>query len=226
MMEKIVQISGDGSPTIFSQRFGATYHSIHGAATESLHVFIGLGLIPILDSGQKDIRILEIGFGSGLNLLLTIEALKEKDPVRIEYHAIEPFPIGEAMAKDLGLEHSLQFRPDDMNWWYEVHRHHHFKGTIGAQYVDVSMYEKTIEEFSVDLRFDLVYFDAFAPSTQPEMWTPEVFEKVHQLMNPGGSLCTYCAKGDVKRAMRSVGFQVEAHPGPPRKREITRAVKI
>ena len=225
-MDRIVQISGDGSPTIFSQRYGATYHSIHGAATESRHVFIALGLLPMLKNGRDHIRILEVGFGSGLNLLLTLEALKEIESIRLEYHAIEPFPIGEVMAKELGLEPLLRLSASDMAWWYDVHRLHQFTGAVGVHHIDVRMFETTIEAFPLDESFDLVYFDAFAPNTQPEMWTVEVFKKIYDLMNPGGILCTYCAKGDVKRALRTAGFQVEAHPGPPRKREITRASKI
>lgn len=210
-------ISKDGSSTLFAPHFDEHYHSIHGAIQESLHVFIDAGLRAFV---KKDIRILEMGLGTGLNAVLT--AL-HKEGREIHYTGIEAFPVADDLLQqlnypaELGGEAEAVFQKLHAMSWKEV-----------GELLPSFMLEKlhtTLEEFTSDTAYDLVYFDAFAPSAQLELWSLEIFQKMFSLMNAGGVLVTYCAKGDVRRAMIAAGFRVEKIPGPPGKREMLRAWK-
>lgn len=218
-MKREVRITKDGSPTLFVASFDEHYHSIHGALQESMHVFIKMGLAQLT---TKRISILEVGFGTGLNAWLT--ALKQEESTQIQYHGVEKFPvtIEEFRAlnydqlvtskDDRQLFHALQNAP----WGEEVKLNGHFS---------ILKKKMAIEDIDADNLYDLVYFDAFAPSAQPELWTESIFKSMFNAMKPGGLLVTYCAKGQVKRNMKAVGFTLERLPGPPGKREMTRATK-
>lgn len=212
----------DGSHSVLSHRFGVTYHSKYGAIQESRHVFIEAGLFPKLIL-QRELAVLELGFGTGLNALLTLlEA--ERLERHIFYQTIEAFPLSQEQAAQLNYPEQLEL-PASRSWLTEMHAapsdkllrptpHFQFRKTIGR-----------FEELDLQNAFDVAYFDAFAPETQPELWTEEVLGRVYRALRPQGILVTYCAKGAVKRTLKSLGFQIERIPGPPGKREMTRAVK-
>ena len=197
-----------------------TYHSIHGAIAESQHVFIGAGLRPGLPG---TVRILEIGLGTGLNLLLTRIAALETGST-IHYLALEPYPLTGSEWKKLNYCASLN--REELQPFFERIHHCGWEAEQALE-PDFFLYKTkcSLLDFTTDQRFDLVYFDAFAPNAQPELWTRPVFEKLYERLLAGGSLVTYCSKGDVRRAMQAAGFIVEKIPGPPRKREMVRARK-
>ena len=201
----------DGSHTIKNESTGDTYHSVHGAVQESNHVFIKSGLQCFLElASPRKIKILEVGFGTGLNAYLTIQAIIGKQ-VQVDYVALEPHPL-EAHLVD-GLNYG-----NDSN--FKALHHAQWNSAIN---VTTSFTLTKIKNTIQSATFDLVYYDAFAPNTQPEMWTFEVFQKIKSLMAVPSLLVTYCAKGQVKRDLKSAGFIVESIPGPPGKREMVRA---
>ena len=201
----------DGSSTFLSEKYGQTYHSVHGAKTESEKVFIELGLEYTAEI-FPEINILEMGWGTGLNALLSFERAEEKH-WRINYTAIEAEPLEKA---------SYGLLPLELQSWHQLSwgKWHEFGG--GNYFRKI---ETRIEEFHTDEKFNLVYFDAFSPDAQPELWTEIVFGKIYNMMAAGGVLTTYCSKSRVQQNLKSVGFKVEKHPGPPHKREIIRAIK-
>lgn len=213
----------DGSHSIFSEKYGVSYHSKYGAITESAHVFINAGL-RFKAVVQPEIAILEIGFGTGLNAFMSwLEA--ERRNLHLRYYAVEAYPIPPDDAKQFNYpaqlkvpERQADFRRLHQCAWnrsVKVSEHFHF-------------YKKQIllEAFRTRQRFDLIYFDAFAPQAQPELWTERILAQMHQMLNPDGALVTYCAKGDFKRTLKKVGFEVESLEGPPGKREMTRGLKL
>jgi tRNA U34 5-methylaminomethyl-2-thiouridine-forming methyltransferase MnmC len=210
----------DGSLTLYNSEVGDHYHSTNGAIGESRHIFINGGLLTLQ---LKEIEIMEIGYGTGLNALLTaIEA--EKSGLKIAYTAIEKFPLpasvtsrlnyGRLMSGEDGV--SLGVLINDAPWNKPVAVTERF----------------TLEKINADLitwdterEFDLLYFDAFAPGMQPEMWSADIIGKVAKWIRPGGVFVTYSARGALKRDLKIAGFNVSHPPGPPGKREYTRAVK-
>lgn len=223
-MQRIPVITKDGSHTISVPEMNVTYHSVHGAIQESEHVFIKAGL---LDSGIFDYigvhQVLEIGFGTGLNALLTlIEADKRKN--RIYYTAIEPFPLDESLITHLNYCEQLN-QPHYQRLFEKMHQCGREEMYEITQYFRLTKHNITLQEFSSNEAYSIVYYDAFAPAAQPELWTKEIFEKLYSMMAEGGLLVTYCSKGDVQRAMKAAGFTIEKIPGPPGKREMLRAVK-
>ena len=224
-MERKIIITKDGSHTISVPEMNVTYHSIHGAIQESMHVFIQAGLI---DSEMFDYvgvhNVLEIGFGTGLNALLTlIEADKHKN--RIYYTAIEPYPLNETEVSELNYCEQLK-QPGYQRYFERMHEVGWEEMYEITQYFRLTKTKNNLFSFPNEESFFLIYFDAFAPNAQPELWTKEVFEKLYSMMLPGGILVTYCSKGEVRRAMQSSGFTIEKLPGPSVKREMIRAVKI
>ncbi|HQU57960.1 MAG TPA: tRNA (5-methylaminomethyl-2-thiouridine)(34)-methyltransferase MnmD [Saprospiraceae bacterium] len=211
----------DGSHSIFSKSFGVSYHSKYGAIQESRHVFIDSGLVFKL-SAQKSLSILEAGFGTGLNALLTLqEAARHK--VKITYEAVEAYPIPFEQACLLNYPSILG--EDIAPQFLELH-----KSTWGAThsitpYFTFRKRQIRFEEIQDEDAYDLVYFDAFAPGTQPELWDEAVLGNMYRALKIGGALVTYCAKGVVKRTLMGLGFTIESLKGPPGKREMTRAIK-
>lgn len=223
-MQRIPVITKDGSHTISVPEMNVTYHSVHGAIQESEHVFIKAGL---LDSGIFDYigvhQVLEIGFGTGLNALLTlIEADKHKN--RIYYTAIEPFPLDEPLIAQLNYCEHLNL-PHYQRLFEKMHQCGREEIYEITQHFRLTKHNTTLQKFSTDEAYSIVYYDAFAPAAQPELWTKEIFEKLYSMISEGGLLVTYCSKGDVQRAMKAAGFTIEKIPGPPGKREMIRAVK-
>ncbi len=210
--------TADGSYTLFNLQIGEHYHSINGALSESMHVFIEAGFNRI----EKDkIKIFEVGFGTGLNAFLTLLEARKKQRFTV-YHAIELYPVDRETYEKLALppEYS-DFRDDFValhrcSWDEEVQTDDFFR--LKKIKADLTVYD--FEE-----SYDLVYFDAFSYDNQPEMWSQEVFDKIYRNMNKGGILVTYSAKGVVKRALRNAGFEVERLPGALGKRHMVRATK-
>ncbi len=216
--------TGDGSFTLRSEKHKEGYHSRHGAVQESTHVFIHMGLMHVLDRiDDRPVDILEVGLGTGLNMLLTwIRCLEGK--CRVNYTALEPYPLSRNVIEKLAY-------PDDLGW---PGLGGSFLDLMTAPPVDRRSMEGgmefrsvhgSVQELDLTEEFDLVYFDAFAPHVQPEMWTSAIFDRIYGAMRRGAVLVTYCAKGDVRRTLEATGFTIERLPGPPGKREMLRATK-
>lgn len=224
MDQKEIIVTADGSKTIYLPELDETYHSVHGALREAEHVFIGKGYEYFRQSPAVD--ILETGFGSGLNVLLTF--LKSEPGQQLNYMSLEKYPLSADVIESLGYAAELEKRfGADVNilyqkiltspWekWVEIEEGLRLK-KVHADFLDFNYPEE---------KFHLVYFDAFGPRVQPELWTEELFGKIYASMKSGGRLVTYSSKGSVRRAMQEVGFEVEKHPGPPGKREMVVALK-
>lgn len=216
--------TSDGSHTLRLAGVDEQYHSINGAVQESLHVFINAGLEMVIDDFQP-LHILEIGLGTGLNALLTARKSIEDNRV-VFYDSIEPFPLDEELIKRLNytvlFNDTVALQAFDL-----IHNADEKEFKNLENLFHIRCFQQMIQECNLESEhYHLVYFDAFGPDTQPEMWTEEIFDKLSNSMKSGAVLVTYCAKGAVRRAMKSAGFNVEKLPGPPGKREITRAVKL
>lgn len=215
-MKKEIIITKDGAHSLYIPKINETYHSVHGAISEAMHVFIKNGLN---HHGQKNINILEIGFGTGLNSLLTIQ---QNNKEYIHYTTLEPFPISEEIYSKLNFYNLINYNKDSFiylhtsDWKVDI--------KISKNFTLYKL-KSTLQEFNSKKKFDIIYFDAFAPEKQPEMWTKKVFEKCYKILDTEGFLVTYCAKGVVKRTLKSVGFEIENLKGPPGKREMIRANK-
>lgn len=207
------KITKDGSSTLYSAQFDQHYHSVHGAVQESQHVFLEMGLAECQQN--RPIRLLEMGFGTGLNALMT--AMQAAMPVH--YLSLEAFPISPAQQSELNYGKLLQAE----QLFESLHAAAWNTSVEITPTFTLEKREELLKDFEGTTQIDLVYWDAFAPGAQPELWTEEVFHSVLSWMNPGGILTTYCAKGDVRRAMIAAGFEVEKVPGPPGKREMLRA---
>lgn len=230
MAKKQVQVAGrtlvtteDGSHSIFAPQFNEHYHSIHGAIQESDHIFIDNGLKEALKS-KSNISIFEMGFGTGLNAFLTlIFALNHS--IEIRYSAIEAFPVEGEMLKRLNYAEIMKANcPKD--YFAQIHSVPWEKWNRIIDNFQIKRHYTSLLDYQPGENYDLVYFDAFAPDAQPELWTADVFKTIFDSMNSGGILVTYCCKGDVKRNLKSSGFTIEKLPGPPGKREILRARKV
>ncbi|MFN4122871.1 MAG: tRNA (5-methylaminomethyl-2-thiouridine)(34)-methyltransferase MnmD [Flavobacteriales bacterium] len=214
-MQRFVKATADGSSTVFIANTDVSFHSRHGAMQESMHVFIHAGLLPALAKKQT-LKIFEMGFGTGLNLFLTMKALAAFPDHSIVYHAIEKYPLSSELIAQ------LEFQDIDQSLINTVHQ----SDSGSLDHVSWKVHRNIdLLDFHSTETFDLVYFDAFAPGYQPELWTTNVFSKLFNMMNSDTALVTYCAKGQVKRNLRAAGFVVESIPGPPGKREMTRALK-
>lgn len=217
-------VTKDGSHTLKSAVYGAEYHSVHGAIQESMHVFINAGLLAWLTKVKKQtVQIFEMGLGTGLNAFLTLlEA--EKQQVKVNYTAIEAYPIDWETANQLNYLEKLACAERKADF-KKIHACEWATTQQLTEYFSLTKIRGSLLETELTKGFDIIYYDAFAPGDQPELWTAEVFSKLYELTSDQGMLLTYCAKGDVKRALQSAGWIVEKLPGPPGKREMIRAIK-
>jgi tRNA U34 5-methylaminomethyl-2-thiouridine-forming methyltransferase MnmC len=233
-MQRQPVITKDGSYTISVPAMNVTYHSMHGAIQESMHVFIEAGLHypegrfgrpPGSDDRPPGLNILEMGFGTGLNALLTLIE-SEKGSQIIHYTSIELFPLNKEEIAGLNYCELLQ-RPDLQPVFNLLHECEWQKDIPITPVFTLRKTNTSLIDYQPGYtnHFHLVYYDAFAPLAQPELWTKEIFEKLYTLMAPEGILVTYCSKGDVRRAMQAAGFKVEKIQGPPGKREMVRSLK-
>lgn len=221
----------DGSATIYIPEWNESYHSRHGAIQEAYHVFIRNGLDFFRD--KKEVSILEIGFGTGLNALITLcESIQQK--INISYTGIEKYPISEEevsllnYAKSLiDFNSTLNFTENDLNQFYKRLMSDKWENKVSiTPEFDLTKIQADFLDFDYpENEYDLIYFDAFGARVQPELWTETLFEKLYKSIRPNGIFTTYSAKGSVRRALIVVGFKVEKRPGPPGKREMLIAVK-
>jgi tRNA U34 5-methylaminomethyl-2-thiouridine-forming methyltransferase MnmC len=222
-MKREIIVTKDGSHTVEIPEMNVTYHSHHGAIQESMHVFIEAGLqyqLNRLELQGVPLRIFEMGFGTGLNAFLTaIEAVKRK--INIQYTAVEMYPLTFEEANTLNYGQVL----GQQEIFEQLHQCKWEADVAINQYFTLRKEQKDLHNFLSHEAFHLVYFDAFAPSAQPELWTEAVFKKLFDMMTERGVLVTYCSKGSVRRAMQAAGFVVSKLAGPPGKREIVRAEK-
>ncbi|HSV87062.1 MAG TPA: tRNA (5-methylaminomethyl-2-thiouridine)(34)-methyltransferase MnmD [Bacteroidales bacterium] len=217
-------VTDDGSHTYALEGVNKHYHSTFGALQESRHVFIENGLKKVL-AVQDSIRILEVGFGTGLNALLSFIEGGTRNAV-ILYHALEPYPLN---AKEYSILNYPQLLEYDkaLQVFLSMHEAPWGKETAIAKGFLLKKYLVSLHEAKLPEKFfDLVYYDAFGPDEQPEMWELGMFKKVFTAMRTGGILTTYCSKGGVRRGLRTAGFYVIKLPGPKGKREITHALKL
>ena len=216
--------TADGSKTLYHAEVGEHYHSKHGAQQESKHVFLNTGLRHWLEmSGKTNVAVLEIGFGTGLNFLNTADWTSQNQ-ITLDYVGIEAYPLTEELIAQSGYneyiataiwDSFLEKYPQDLNHKVQFSSDIQWKVAVDK-----------VMDFNTADRFDVVYFDAFAEIHQPEMWTLETLSHISQFLNPGAVFVTYAITGNLKRAMKSLGFQIEKAPGAPGKREMLRATKL
>ncbi|WP_282135574.1 tRNA (5-methylaminomethyl-2-thiouridine)(34)-methyltransferase MnmD [Seonamhaeicola maritimus] len=229
-MKREIITTADGSKTIHFPEWNEQYHSKHGAIQEAYHVFIKHGLhyygqsiteTVHIEEPLNQLSILEIGFGTGLNALITLLE-SEKLQTKVDYVGVEAYPISQDEVS--GLNYSSELNSDRLIFdklhevsWEEKHQISDLFSLIKQKKFFNEINDKDI--------YNLIYFDAFGARVQPELWTEDIFKKMYDALKESGVLVTYSAKGSVRRAMQSVGFTVEKLPGPPGKREMLRAAK-
>lgn len=219
-MKRVLQKTEDGSHTFYASELDEPYHSMHGALQESEHIFIDQGFKQVK---KASIRILEIGFGTGLNTLLSYrEGIKTT--TRIYYHTVEKYPLTSSEYSKLNYESFVTGIPDGIliqmhlaPWEKDFDLHPIFR---------LHKEKSDFRKMQPKGRYDLIYFDAFAPEKQPELWSENIFSRISDLSNSGAILVTYSSKGLVQRALKKSAFNVEKIPGPPGKREMIRAIRI
>jgi tRNA U34 5-methylaminomethyl-2-thiouridine-forming methyltransferase MnmC len=218
-LERLI-VTEDGSHSLYSAQYNQQYHSLQGALIESEHIYINLGLRPILEKAETPVHIFEMGFGTGLNAFLTWK-LADSLKKNIYYAAVEAFPVSREDASSLNYGlltgHANFMELHESPWSVDFPLSEYF--TLNKQNVK-------LEDFMTTEQFDVIYYDAFDPRAQPELWKEEIFSKIAALTRPGGVLVTYSSKGIVKRALRAGGFVVERHKGPGRKTHVLKAIKI
>ncbi len=226
-MKREIQVTADGSPTISIPEKNITYHSIYGAMQESRHVFTETGLQYVLSRfslvEKECIRVFEMGLGTGLNALLSYNEMMNRKQA-MYYEAVELYPLSLEEVLPLHYIHKLRAeKPADV--FSLLHQSQWNEDVILSPFFTLHKSKMSLLDVHVSKLFHLIYFDAFAPDIQPELWTPAVFEKMYNILYENGVLVTYCSKGTTRRAMQAAGFMVEKLPGPPGKREIVRVVK-
>lgn len=221
-MNKIIE-TADGSNTLFNESVGEHYHSKHGALQESRHVFIEAGLAHAIDVFKTEsISVLEVGFGTGLNFLLSAEYCKERS-VSLAYTSLEAFPL---RSEELELTGYHQYVSGEL--WNQLILNY---GKAMQQNTEILPKQRLkivhayLHRFTTEERFDVLYYDAFSVQHQPEMWTDEIIAHAVQFLKPGGIFVTYAITGKLKRALKGIGFVIEKLPGAPGKREMLRAKK-
>jgi tRNA U34 5-methylaminomethyl-2-thiouridine-forming methyltransferase MnmC len=213
--------TADGSHSLFVPALNEHYHSVHGAVQESLHVFLRQGFDAVAE--QTPLRILEIGFGTGLNAWLTLLASAGREVV---YTSLEAYPVEMQQAMALNYP-QVKGAEGDAALFAAMHQSAWNEAVQITPEFTLIKQHTTLEAFEAGSGvYDLIYFDAFAPRVQPELWTAEVFIKLFSASAAGAVLTTYCAKGEVRRNMQAAGFIVERLPGPPGKREMLRGKKV
>jgi len=215
-----IKVTEDGSHTLFVPQIDECYHSTHGAIQESEHIFIEAGL---KQCAKKKINVLEIGFGTGLNAFMTLLEGERSGRI-IHFTSLEKYPV--EMEKVKLLNYPEEIAPDKKPLFEQLHLSPWNDEVQITPYFTLKKIEADFTEYDYTDNFDVVYFDAFSPEKQPEMWTNLLFEKIYDHCLPGAILTTYCAKGYVRRALQDSGFKVERLPGPPGKREILRGSKV
>jgi tRNA U34 5-methylaminomethyl-2-thiouridine-forming methyltransferase MnmC len=216
----------DGSNTIYNTEVGENYHSKHGALQESRHVFVNSGLRYFLAEqagANAPVSILEVGFGTGLNFLLSADLCTEKG-IALDYTGIEAYPLSLALISQTGYDHYVS-----EELWREFISNYEGLRLSAVQlnpYSKLQIANCKLLDFQSERQYDIIYFDAFASSRQPEMWDADAISHTLQFLKPGGVFVTYAITGNLKRALKALGCKVEKAPGAPGKREMLRAVKL
>lgn len=220
-----IELTADGSHTLFVPSMNEHYHSINGAQTEAEHIYINYGFRKSLAS---PLSILEVGFGTGLNAFLSLLE-SEKIGKEIEYTSLELYPLSLEIISKLNYPASIS--PNNSDLYYALHQSEWQVSckiasnfTLRKLHIDYTQTNNT-NTWS-NRKYDVIYFDAFAPEKQPEMWSQDLFNLLYTVTNNQGILMTYCAKGVVRRMLQTAGYLVERLPGPPGKREVLRATKV
>lgn len=213
-----LQQTADNSYTLFSTKAQQTYHSQEGAIMEAKHVYVTPTLAHFYD--KKELNILEIGFGTGLNTIITLLESQKKNKA-IYYETIEADPVPEEIYCKLNYPEILSC---NKQIFLELHKALSDEINIFSHFTFLKRHIK-IEDYIPAQLFDVIYFDAFSPDAQPEMWTTDIFRKMYQLLSYNGILLTYSAKGIVKKALRDAGFQVKRLPGAGSKHHMLKAEK-
>jgi tRNA U34 5-methylaminomethyl-2-thiouridine-forming methyltransferase MnmC len=247
-----LQVTKDQSHTLYVPELDETYHSRNGAVEEALYVYIGRGLHdwllshgkgrqsevlnqdltvnktanhtqPTTDNSRGDISILEIGFGTGLNAWLTaLESALLK--IQCNYYSLETVPLPLEWVGQLNYAQNVS--DSDKELYMNLHTAEWDKTNTVTPHFSLSKLNTALEDFTPTETFDVIYFDAFAPEKQPELWTKELFQKLYDCLNENGVIVTYSSKGEIKRMWREIGFEVERLPGPPMKRHMLRGRKM
>jgi len=216
--------TADGSKTIYNAQVGELYHSRNGALQESRHVFVNAGLHYFLDqNNKKDVSILEVGFGTGLNFLLSADACSANN-ISLNYTGIEAYPLTTEMMGETGYNNYIP-----VELWDSYLKH--YPGALANSIIINSHCQLQITnckllDFQSGKQYDILYFDAFAASHQPEMWEQQAINHVAGFVKPGGVFVTYAITGNLKRMLKALGFNIQKVPGAAGKREMLRAVKL
>jgi len=211
----------DGSHSLLREDLNETYHSFHGARSESAYVFIEQCLHYYAEQTKKGrIRIFEVGFGTGLNAFLAA-AFAEENKVALEFHSVEPFPVVREIFEQLNFGQT----PEEQQLLHRLHESPWESTQSITSHFSLVKYETTLEDFSAASDFDMIFFDAFAPSKQAEVWELANLKKCFDLLQPGGILTTYCAQGQFKRNLAAAGFEVQTLKGAMGKKEMVRGVR-
>jgi tRNA U34 5-methylaminomethyl-2-thiouridine-forming methyltransferase MnmC len=214
----------DGSHSLYNKELNETYHSFHGAVQESKHVFIKSALEYLLGKGLTEISVFEVGFGTGLNALLTADWAHTNETY-VDYDSIEAFPVSHKQAAELNYV-SLIKGENIKDWFSTLHQKPWDEQHKINNFFTCRKIHNSLKEYALPRdRYDAIFFDAFAPNKQSEMWELDILTKIYRSMRGDGVFVTYCAQGQLKRNLRSLGLKVETLQGPPGKKEMVRAVK-
>lgn len=217
------KITGDNSHTLLVKELNETYHSTKGAINEALHVFMQKGLNDyMVKTNCKKINVFEVGFGTGLNAHLA-HLFAKQNQLKLDYVSIEAHPLDLSIVEQLNYSELIS---SEQSAYLKLHEVEWNKAVEIDEYFTLTKLHQELKDVVLENTIDVIFFDAFAPDIQPELWTKLVFETMHKALKSGGVLVTYCAKGVVKRTIKEVGFTLETLAGPPGKREMIRAIKV
>jgi tRNA U34 5-methylaminomethyl-2-thiouridine-forming methyltransferase MnmC len=216
-----IKRTGDGSYTLKIPELNESYHSMHGARTESMHVFIEKGLNEYIKKHRSTgIIVSETGFGTGLNALLTLE-FAGKNHISVLYETYEKYPLADEIIDEL----KTILDPSEQMAFEAIHKAAWESAIEITPYFSIIKHKDDIARLNKTDAWDVHFFDAFSPRVQPGLWTKEVLERIYNALKPGGYFVTYSSKGSVRRLLQDIGFDTEKLPGPPGKREMLRAIK-
>ncbi|MFC4874120.1 tRNA (5-methylaminomethyl-2-thiouridine)(34)-methyltransferase MnmD [Negadavirga shengliensis] len=218
-------ITEDGSHSVYLPEINESYHSTHGAYRESIHVFLLYGLEAwyARNRGKFPIRVFEVGFGTGLNAWLTL-IWAEQNQVPVLYHTIEPYPLPKEIYSQLNFTQLDETLTPYTPYFQRLHQLDWDQGVPVTDYFNIKKEKTTLEQVSL-YHADVVYFDAFSPKKQPDLWNKNMLEKTVDAMNPGAAFVTYCAAGHLKKNLQELSLTLDQVPGPPGKKEMTRGWK-
>lgn len=228
ILNREIILTSDGSSTIYLPEWNEHYHSKHGAIQEANYVYLDKGLhfyiSEQLQNENNEVNVLEMGFGTGLNAYLTL-LYAEKHKIIINYTAIEAFPVLATSIQKLNYT-ALLHQTENSSLFQQLHDCEWESFQAITPYFNLKKQHKTFHQLTVSNVFNVVYFDAFGPRVQPELWTATLFNKMYNALKIKGVLTTYCAQGNARRAMMQEGFTVTKLVGPPGKRHMLRALKL